>query len=241
MMKSLLSLLLTGLLALPALQAQQGLKFAFPSDGIIDVLPDGQDGTNEYKVLMRIANTSDSEIQATAFREENLAAGHQTYFCWDLCYDTTKDASDGPVTIAAGDTTAFAQYVVFLPNSVDGYSELKMIVADIATGDTIQRTYQFSVGGVLSKEDELWRQASLSVPYPNPAGAEASIDYNLPSPMPDARLRVYNLIGKMVHETPLKGNQGTVTLQTSKFQAGMYFLYLTADGRELTSRKLIVR
>ena len=240
MIKRLLSLCLLPLLALPVLPAQ-GLKFAFPSDGVIAVEPTGQDSTNEHKLNFYLTNTSGADIQASAFREENLAAGHQSYFCWDLCYDTTKDFSDGPVTIAAGDTTTFAQYIVFIPNQTNGYSEVTMIIANNATGDTIQRTYKFSVGGVLSTDDKLWQQASLSAPYPNPAGAEARVDYELPNGLSDARIRVYNLIGKMVYEQPLKAPQGTVTLQTAALQAGMYFIYLTADNRELTSRKLIVR
>ncbi|GAB4409564.1 MAG: hypothetical protein OHK0039_13350 [Bacteroidia bacterium] len=218
----------------------QALKFAFPSEGIYDVPPGGEDGTGEYKILFYLTNTGSEAVQATSFRELNLASGHQSYFCWDLCYDTDRDVSDGPITIEAGDTTKFAQYVVFKPDSTDGYSEVKMIFADIATGDTIQRVYKFSVGGVLSARDRLVRSTLLSAPYPNPASGQTVIGYTLPGGLREATLRVYNLIGEEVLRTPVRSSSGQVRLDVSRLRAGMYFVYLSSASQELASRKLIV-
>lgn len=237
-----IAILFSLLLALSTALYGQNLKFAEDSLDLFTVGPTGVDGSGEYKVGVKIINLDDEDRDVLATRLTNdLATGHGSYFCWDLCYDETVDQSGGPITIAAGDTTrTIEQYLTFLPNQIDGYSEVTMVFTDVVSGENLQRTYQFSVGGVLAIWDDLDLAQVLGAPYPNPAQSQTTLTYALPGGVKKAELRVINLIGKQVINQPLNLIQGRETLSLQAFSPGMYFVHLFVDGQSVVSRKLIV-
>lgn len=237
-----ITLLFTLLLGLLTTLSGQNLKFALDSVDLFTVEPTGVDGSGEYKVGIQIVNVSDADIDMLATRLNNdLASGHGSYFCWDLCYDETVDQSGGTITLVAGDTTSsIEQYVTFLPNQMDGYSEVTMVYTDAVSGESLQRTYQFSVGGILAIWDDLDLAQVLGAPYPNPAQAQTTLNYSLPGGVKAAELRVHNLIGKEVQRQPLTLGQGRETINLNAVAPGMYFIHLVVDGQSVVSRKLIV-
>ncbi|WNJ20718.1 T9SS type A sorting domain-containing protein [Pontibacter sp. G13] len=239
-MKRIFTLLVAVMTAMSSVFGQ-GMAFADEDAGIQAVPLNGEDNSGEWKIAFNLVNPYDTAITVLANRvDNNMFTGHGTYFCWDLCYDSTANTSIDPVTIQPKDTTPFfAQYIVFRPNEIVGFSTVKMAFTNISSGETIERTYQFSVGGAMSITPAE-RARLLSSPYPNPAKDRVQVDFELPSGTLEGDLKVYNLIGKQVMEQPLRQTSGTVTLNVEQLHSGVYFLYLnTADGN-LTSQKLII-
>jgi hypothetical protein len=187
----------------------QNLKFANPPAALYSVPPTGTDGSGEYYVYFEVVNLGASPVSLLATRlENNLFAGHGTFFCWDLCYDSTREQSQNPIVLAGNDTTAFAQYIVLKPNNIVGYSEATMVFTDIATGESIQRTYKFSVGGAQAI-DPSQADRYLSQPYPQPADAELSLDYHLSPGEGPGAMKLFAADGREVASQALQYSEGT--------------------------------
>ncbi|MEM6262970.1 MAG: T9SS type A sorting domain-containing protein [Bacteroidota bacterium] len=82
---------------------------------------------------------------------------------------------------------------------------------------------------------------SLLSPYPNPATHTAHLSYSLPLAAQHAQLKVYNLIGRQVDQLPLEQSVTDIQLPVQDWMPGVYVLYLVVDGKEITSRKLVIR
>ncbi len=240
-MKKLFTFSLALLFAIVTATAQS-MQFISPPTG--DISRSSSDDTT--KTYFQIKNTSAAPINVKARRlVTNMATGpdtmHQSFFCWDVCYGTSASASAYSIMILPGDTTDIAQYIVLVPNGIPGYSSVTMrFFLEDNPGDYIEHTYNYSVDGVTSLNDKAALSQVLSAPYPNPAKDQASINYELPAGMANAEIQVYNLIGKKVRSIVLDGFSGTATIQTAGMTSGVYFLYLTAGGKQITSRKLII-
>ncbi len=240
-MKHIFTLSLICLFSIGLLSAQS-LEFIDPPTSAI-TRTSGDDTTKTY---FNIKNVSDEAVNVKARRiATNFATGmdttHASFFCWDVCYGTSASASAFSIPIAPGDTTNTAQYIVLTPNDIPGFSTITMrFFVEDNPADFVEHTYEYSVDGVLSLRDELDLSRVISSPYPNPAKDRASIDYELPVNFTKAEIQVYNLIGKKVRSIPLQGSFGTATIEAADLKSGVYFLYLTAEGKQITSRKLII-
>mgnify|MGYP001308224369 CR=1 FL=1 len=225
-----------------AIVSAQSLQFINPPVG--DISRSSSDDTT--KTYFQIKNISAAPINVKARRlVTNMATGqdtmHQSFFCWDVCYGTSAGASAYSIMLLPGDTTDVTQYIVLVPNGIPGYSSVTMrFFLEENPGDYIEHTYTYSVDGVTSLTDKAALSQILSAPYPNPAKDHASINYELPAGMANAEIQVYNLIGKKVRSIVLDGFSGTASIPTAGMTSGVYFLYLTAGGKQITSRKLII-
>lgn len=75
----------------------------------------------------------------------------------------------------------------------------------------------------------------LSQNYPNPAVGKTYI--NVEFEAPEATLRVYNVLGKLVVEKVVTSER--ITLDVSNFTEGIYFYTLEADGEKVTRRMTV--
>jgi|GEM_PF-621017 len=75
----------------------------------------------------------------------------------------------------------------------------------------------------------------MSQNYPNPAVGKTYIDVDFDGP--EATLRVYNVLGKLVTEKVVVGKR--ITLDVTNFTEGIYFYTLEADGEKVTRRMTV--
>jgi hypothetical protein len=238
MKRTFTTLLLAFTLSL-SLQAQDpSLAFANPDIDTLSVAPN----EFEHYVYFNLVNITESDIDVSANRFQNdLQPGQGSFFCWDLCYDTVQDVANAPITIGAGDTTQFAQYLVLKPNGVEGFASVHMIFTDVNSGLPVQRIYEFQVGDATTSVRALSpADAYLSDPYPNPSEGHSRLRYRLPQGVAQAELQVLDLLGRQVASLPLSQSVGETTVDLSQAQQGVYFLRLMAQGEALLSRKLML-
>lgn len=77
--------------------------------------------------------------------------------------------------------------------------------------------------------------------YPNPASTEATINYTLPPLDGTAKITVHNVLGNKVLESKLKTDETNLKLSTDRLNNGIYFYSLYLNGREMVTKKFVVR
>ncbi len=90
-------------------------------------------------------------------------------------------------------------------------------------------------------------QISVSSIYPNPASNSASVKYRFLGGLREAKIVLCNVLGNVVGEYRLsKASREAKELTelhivTNSLASGVYFYTLSLDGRNVVTRKLIVR
>ncbi|PWK24468.1 putative secreted protein (Por secretion system target) [Arcicella aurantiaca] len=95
----------------------------------------------------------------------------------------------------------------------------------------------------ISSEDRLFSNEKLTVSniYPNPADDHADIDYVISSQVGEAKITFYNILGNEMKEEVLEKDQRKVRVSTKDWNNGIYLYQLSADGKSLVTKKLLVR
>lgn len=76
--------------------------------------------------------------------------------------------------------------------------------------------------------------------YPNPTTTQIQIQFSPIPPLQKASLQCYNLLGRQVAIFPLSVGQQQVTVGTSSWRSGIYFVVLEIDGTIVGKEKLVV-
>jgi hypothetical protein len=87
-------------------------------------------------------------------------------------------------------------------------------------------------------------QISVSSIYPNPASTSAAVKYRFVGGLRDAKIVLCNVLGNVVGEYRLSRDAKEMTelhIATNSLASGVYFYTLSLDGRNIVTRKLIVR
>jgi hypothetical protein len=88
---------------------------------------------------------------------------------------------------------------------------------------------------------EIGKAALLKQNSPNPFNKETTISYYLPESINNATIYIYNMQGYQIKSIPIfsKGN-GSIQINASELQAGIYFYTLIIDGKEIDTKKMIL-
>jgi hypothetical protein len=83
---------------------------------------------------------------------------------------------------------------------------------------------------------------ALEQNYPNPFNPATTISFTMPQ-AGAASLRVYDMLGRMVHQEQLtaKEGQNSVSFNGRNLTSGMYFYQLTAEGFSKTMKMMLVK
>lgn len=157
--------------------------------------------------------------------------------CWGgLC---TPGFEIGPGDIpASGSSTEF--HYDYNPAGQTGISIIRYVFwIDGTPSDSVSLRIKYkhpeNVGIKEWYENYLFANA-----YPNPANNLTAINYNFSSDITKAFVVVYDLLGKEVKSLPLSNNQGKIAINTSDLNNGIYFYSLVLNGKNVSTRKLIV-
>ena len=171
-------------------------------------------------------------------------AGH--YFCWAVCYSEGQ-VSDGfqtpanhSVNIPAGQsvTNFYSDYVPHNTVGVATYEYCFFDKNDSSDKTCVQITFDTQNVGV----EEVFQASgsAISESYPNPANNEAKINYSLKSDWETAEVTLYSMLGSKVKKIALKEKQGVLKMDVSTLPAGMYFYTLNVDGKNISTKKMLV-
>jgi urease beta subunit len=196
----------------------------------------------EFLSHVLVKNNSDRDMQVKARREDiDVVAGSTNYLCWQACYPDDVTESPNAYTIPAGETTpetVFAGH--YIPRGNAGTSTIKYTFFNESQSD--DQVY-FLVSYVISPTslDDLLSKALISSAYPNPATDQFAIDYEFPSGVEMAEVKLFNIVGQEILKQAVSGKSGKIQLSVSDLPEGIYFYSLTINDGATLTKKLVVR
>jgi hypothetical protein len=76
--------------------------------------------------------------------------------------------------------------------------------------------------------------------YPNPATTQVTIDYVLTASPKNAKIVVYDLLGKVLKEVSIENKEGKAFIDVSNLQAGVYFYTFVTDSKTSKPGKIVI-
>lgn len=195
----------------------------------------------DFTRFFYITNTSTDTLMISAERTSNLMApGHSSFFCWDLCYDTTVDISGEPIVLPPGDTTRF-QYITFVPGGFNGQSSASMrfFTADSSQG-VLERSFHYRVVNGIAASNETAINVQMEV-FPNPASHFLNVQFQTAKVYDDLAIQILDLQGKALYQQNLNNSISDFRISLDKFPAGVYQVVLLSEGQNLASKKLLIQ
>jgi hypothetical protein len=107
---------------------------------------------------------------------------------------------------------------------------------------TDRRMYGFEEKG-RGPEEQLYSSERITVSniYPNPANDYAELDYSVQNTVRDAKVIFYNILASPVAEYELAKNDRKLRINTREMPTGVYFYRLVVDGKNVATKKMLVR
>ena len=181
------------------------------------------------------ADTVVVKVQRTS---NNLAAGHDTYFCWGItCYPPITSISQA-FKMAPGDSSLLICDAE--PKGTFGTDLVTLLVYDVANASndkvTIDYTFNFTPTGIsgLNRPSADFLNCTQSN-----MGDLTNVNYSL-SNYGNGKLILRNLLGSVVKEIILNDRKGTVAVSTSDLPAGIYMFFLYNNNEPVATRKAII-
>jgi hypothetical protein len=200
--------------------------------------------SGELVAEWHVQNTSQTDMNVRASRNVIQAVeGSINYFCWGVCFSETVNVSPASVAQAmpAGsvNTSFFAHYK---PQNNPGETIIEYCFFNSANAsDQTCHTVQYCVDvACLVNVDENTPELELSELSPNPLKGLGSLQYNFRNQPSQAKLVIYNMVGQVVQETNIAGKNGFILLNGEDFDAGMYLYSIVADGKVMTTKRMMV-
>ncbi len=160
-------------------------------------------------------------------------------FCYGQCFPPDTDESPA-VSVAPGfldETNIFSGH--YQPGEEVGTEVIKYTFFDQA--NEVDATY-FTVifrGGSAAGIVDIDDNASLNA-YPNPATSLVNIDYSL-NKITNADLVIYNALGVQVMNYTVNQAEGTIHLDMSGFNKGLYFYRFEAANYQTETYKVVLQ
>ena len=215
------------------------------------------DGTNHF-----IGDTP-FNLSETKFHVKNMTGSSATYTAkvyeinnmpasdLQVCYGTNCYTADdgvsgaqtnaGSVSLAGGaiDSTFKAAPFTFTWNGSDS-AVWRVTIYNLSNPNDSSSsviTWKANATSIneLSKED-----VKISA-YPNPVEDVLNVKYNIDGNVSNANINVFDIVGKKVASHQLMNNKGTLKLDVSSLNAGVYFYSVNVNGQTLKTERVIVK
>jgi hypothetical protein len=193
---------------------------------------------------LTIKNTTDRPLQLMVKRVDRiLGTGQVNYFCWDSdCYGSETERI--PVSKRIDARSSTDKLKIILETGLNpGFSTVKYQIYDRDNPmDIIEYEVTFTIEE-RKNADRIFENKAIRLNdvYPNPVKDFAIVDYNLIDRDVKAKVIIHNVLGSIVAEYELPYLENKVKIQTSDYNAGVYFYTLYLDNDGVMTRKLIVR
>ena len=187
----------------------------------------------------KIANTSGSAIEVKVKKIYiNVVEGTFNDFCWaGSCLPATTLVSPGSTNIPSGGEQEDFD-IHYHCQGIEGTSRIMYVAFDKNNpDDSVSFTVNYVVGN--SSVTDVFGKTVIGDIYPNPAGSQASIDYNLPSGS-SLDIVVYDMLGKEVMSFELESS-GILRMPLGDLERGTYFCRYLLDDKLVETQKLIVK
>jgi len=208
----------------------------------ITINPDSA-GVAELTFEAIFNNNTTTGVNIRVIREEiSLLEGASSYFCWGACYPPNIDTSGMTMFIPAGGSSIegdfSAHYVIGESN---GVSVIKYTFVNIDNPDEFVSIVDNFDSSPLGVDENILGKVILSDVYPNPATNFVNIDYNFPTEVANANVRIVNILGSVVKEQIINTQNSTLQLDVSDIKSGIYFYSVLINNEVYDTKRLVIR
>lgn len=238
-------------LALSTTAFSQGLRFLYKNTDItgttvtVSIAPD-----SHYETTIILYNGSNSEKTFTGNRTlltqpgvDDLIYCKFNYVCYVPFEDVTTIPLYNEVTLKAGETLPGSSHpgsegLIPLLNTGPVCKDHVVIYKfwEVDKGDTTQVIMHYTCATAVHEFDA----GNVSDAYPNPAVMQTTIDYALSTTPKNAKIVVYDMLGKTVKEVVIENKAGKAALNIEDLTPGLYFYTIMADGKACKAEKLMI-
>jgi hypothetical protein len=203
-----------------------------------------QIGANgELVAEWHVQNISDQTVSVRVRRNVISAVpGSTNYFCWNVCFTETVNVSPNSLAIsmAPGEVnTSF--YAHYRPNNNAGDTFIEYCFFNGADQmDESCHTVQYSALAAVSVAESDAAPLQLSELSPNPLNGIGTLQYSFKTAPTQAQLVIRNMVGQVVKQTNISGQNGFLLINSEDFKSGVYLYSIVADGKVMTTKRMIV-
>ncbi len=188
---------------------------------------------------INVVNNGTVSLSVKCLRTDiDVVPGSTNQICWGgQCWGTTVYLSPDPTIIAAGATvTEFSGD--YKANGNAGISIVRYRFFDMNNiSDSVMFHGKFDATIGINETDPV----SVSDLYPNPADNASFLNYRVSTKFSQGEIRVIDILGNKVQVIPLYDVEGKIRINTEILNSGIYFYSLILDGKQMFTKKLIVR
>jgi hypothetical protein len=244
MKKTLLALLLvsgicSGSYAQMSLKIYDAVTNADVTNTVIQI---NQDTMTVYAGNFNVKNISSSNISTKFRKEEITMSGGTTPSTSSICYAGT---CFGPVTYvspckATNAGTTVATTCDFNFGNQLTASTIRYTVYNCGNpGDSASFIINYNAmpAGILNHVLSF----TISDAYPNPASSTLNFNYKISNNSSPVHIAIHNLLGNLIKSADMMESNGSVRLDVSDLEEGLYFYTLEVNNKPLAIRKFIVK
>lgn len=218
----------------------QTFQISYNGEEVSDELDFTVTQADEDNELVLILTNNSEDVDNIYLTKQVIAEvpGSINLFCiGGACYDS--QSSSTPLVLQPGESSTGERFhLLYNPMGTEGITTVKYIFYTSRYSDSVTVNYIYGNVGV---EDTELLVNSLSA-YPNPATSSVTVAYDLSGfRTGSARLIITNLVGSKVAVRPINGTSGKVSIDISDLDSGIYFYSIEADGKIVSTKKLIVK
>lgn len=206
------------------------------------------EGTPNAEIVFHAVLTNNSVDKDTIKIQRRLVEllpNVSHYFCWGACYQPNPDSiftPNGYIDLEPGETSGESDFAAhYSPNGVIGTSIVEYTFFNKNDKNEkliVVAKYVTSTDGI---DEAILNKISISDIYPNPATNFVNIDYDMPSEVDEASVKIVNLLGSVVKEQQINTGYNKTRMNVSELNGGIYFYSLTINGEIYSTKKLIIR
>lgn len=199
---------------------------------------------NEAISYVEVKNNTASEMNVRVRRTViDSVPNSLNQICWaGLCFAPSVWDSQTMELLAPGQTSDHERFSGhYLPDIYLGMTVIRYTFYNDANhNDTASVIVKYNYSGYVSV-NEILAKSVINNPYPNPAKSKISFDYQLPSLVKSASVKLYNIVGQEVKSENIIVFSGKHELQLNDLQEGVYFMTLYLNGEAAKTNRIIVK
>ena len=197
------------------------------------------EGNDDNELVLIITNDS-QEVDSIFLSKQVIeeVPGSTNLFCiGGLC--TEQNTSTSPMVLQPGESSNRGMFhLLYNPGGNEGTTSVNYTFSAGNFTKSLIVNYIYETVGITETEVLV---NSLNA-YPNPATSNVTVSYDMSGyHAGNARVVITNLVGSKVVTRSISGTSGKVSVDISNLDAGIYFYSIEADGKIVSTKKLIVK
>lgn len=193
----------------------------------------------EMQIEFDVTANENMRVVAKKTPNDPIVEGTSTWLCFGQCLAPSTGVQEtNPEEMTAGNPMLFSGHYM-ADNYTTVLSQEQSVTFELWNAANPDEKFVINVIFKYSLDDvaEVSAQNVISA-YPTPATSVINFDYNVNG---NAMVVIYNMMGQEVMRNEIAGQNGTLSMNVSDLNSGVYFYSLVINGKTEKSNKIVIR